>query len=342
MASPAAHLARTTAHGLPLVRGAVGRGLGRVFGPPPFDVTGAADAGDPGLFGPGSASWRVIAEPAAIVGGLRSLLVQLTHPLAMAGVADHSGFRDDPLGRLRRTSGYVTTLTFGSAREALAVTREVRRVHRTVQGTAPDGRPYRAVDPHLLAWVSLAMTSSMLVTDAAYGLDPVDVAIADAFVAEQSRGAALLDPRVDLAALETDPDAVAAFRRGALPLPMIEEGTLPTTVAELEGALTRFRSELAVGEQGRRALRFLLWPDVPPAVRGAYLPLLAAALATLPPDLRRLLGVPAWRAPAAAVRIQARAGLALLRVATGPSPNVAAATRRAAGTGTETDAHASG
>ena len=71
------------------------------------------------LCGPGSASWRVIGEPAAIAGGLRALLLQVAHPLAMAGVADHSAFRTDPLGRLHRTSAYVTASTFGSTPEAL-------------------------------------------------------------------------------------------------------------------------------------------------------------------------------------------------------------------------------
>ncbi len=318
---------RVVPRGVPGVRGAVRGTLRRAFGPPPFDP--AADLGDPGLFGPGSASWRVVGEPAAIVGGIRSLVVQLTHPLAMAGVADHSAFRDDALGRLRRTSAYVTVLTVGSTREAFAVTRAVRRAHAGVRGTAPDGRAYAAGDPHLLAWVGIAFTSSLLATDRAYAASPVGPAEADAFVAEQSRGAALLDPRVDLAAIEHDADALVALRAGELPLPMIEDGSLPTSVAELDRALGRYREELRVDDQGREALSFLLWPNVPAGIRAGYLPLLAGALATIPRDLRDLLGVPGGRVTAAAVRANTRAALTALRLATGPSPGVALARARA-------------
>jgi hypothetical protein len=320
-------LGRAAPHGVPLLRDGVRLALGRVFGPPPFDPE--ADPGDPGLFGPGSASWPILAEPAAIVGGIRALLVQLTHPLAMAGVAEHSAFRSDAIGRLRRTSGYVTALTFGTTREALEVTRLVRRAHAGVRGHARDGRPYAADDPHLLAWVSIAMTASMLATDAAYAPTPADAATRDRFVAEQARGAALLDPRVDLVTLATDADAIVALQRGELPLPMVEDGSLPVSVSDLEAALAWYRAELTVDDEGRDALRFLLWPPLTPAARLGYLPLLTGALATLPPDLRRILGVPHGWVAAAAARTNTRATLGLLRAAVGASPAVAAATARA-------------
>jgi uncharacterized protein (DUF2236 family) len=291
----------------------VHRGLAAVFGPPPFDP--GAHAGDPGLFGPGSASWRVVGEPAAIVGGLRGLLVQLLHPAAMAGVADHSDFRADPIDRLQRTSAYVVGTTFGSVPEVLALAGRVRAVHTRVVGTTPDGRPYTAGDPHLLAWVSVALTSSFLATDRAYALRPVDAATADRFVAEQSRAAALLDPRVDLAGDLTR-------------LPMLDDGTLPSSVVELDATLARFQPELAVGPQARAALRFLLWPDIAVRIKAGYLPVLAGALASLEPAQARLLGVPRPRLPAAAVRVQVRALLTGLRLASGPSPSVRAATQR--------------
>lgn len=312
---------------MPVLRAGVRSVLGRVFGGPPFDLHG--EPGDPGLFGPGSASWRILAEPAAIVGGVRSLLLQLTHPLAMAGVAEHSAFRSDALGRLQRTSGYVTTLAFGTTREAFGVTRAVRAAHATVRGRARDGRPYAADDPHLLAWVSIAMTASMLATDAAYAPDPADGDTRDRFVAEQARGAALLDPRVDLAGLSSDPDALVALHHGTLPLPMVEDGSLPTSVADLEAALRWYRAELAVDDEGREAVRFLLHPPLPGAARLGYRPVLTGALATLPPDVRALLGVPRGRLAATAARTNTRLALTLLRAATGPSPAVAAATARA-------------
>jgi uncharacterized protein (DUF2236 family) len=306
-------------NGLPGARWALRIGLERVFGPP-SPVSTDQDPADPGLFGPGSASWQVIAEPAAIVGGVRALLVQLLHPLAMAGVADHSQYGTDPIGRLQRTSAYVTRTTFGTSEEVLEVARRVRLTHRRVQGTAPDGRPYRASDPELLAWVSIALTSSFLATDAAYATDPVSRTRADAFVAEQSRGAALLDPRVDLGAIARDRGARDALCRGTLPLPLIEEGLLPTTSAQLQTRIDDLRPSLEVNEQGREALRFLLWPHLGPVLRTAYLPILAGAVATLDGDLRRRLGIRIPQVATVPMRGQTRLTLGTLRTIAGTSP----------------------
>lgn len=321
-------LASAVPEGVPVARDVVRFGLGRVFGPPPFDPH--RDDGDPGLFGVGSASWRVLGEPAAIVGGVRALLVQLLHPHAMAGVADHSQFRDDPLGRLQRTSGYVTTTTFGSTTEALGVARLVRRVHGPVRGVAPDGQPYDAADPHLLAWISIALTSSFLATDRAFAPSPVDGAIADAFVAEQARAAALLDPRVDLDALEADDGALAALRAGQLSLPMLDDGSLPVTESGLAQRLADYRDELRVDEAGRETLRFLLWPQLPAPVKAGYLPLVAGAVATLAPEQRRVAGLPANGVVTWPLLAQARATLTALRATTGVSPSQRAAAERAA------------
>jgi hypothetical protein len=200
------------APGLPVIRDAVRRVLTRMFGPPPFDPD--RDPGDPGLTGPDSPSWRVIGEPAAIAGGIRGLLTQVSHPLAMAGVYDHSAFREDPLGRLQRTSAYVTTSAFGSTAEAIAIAGRVRAVHPRVVGTAPDGRPYRADDPRLLVWVSIALTSSFLATHRLWSPDVLTPAEEDRFVAEQSRIGALLDPEVDLRMLR-DPESARRSARGA-------------------------------------------------------------------------------------------------------------------------------
>lgn len=326
--SPTRWIAGAAPAGVPGVRHILRGGMGRVFGPPLFDP--AADLGDPGLLGVDAASWSVLGEPAAIVGGVRALLVQMLHPHAMAGVADHSRFRDDPLGRLRHTSAYVTATAFGSTVQALAAAQAVRRVHSVVRGTAPDGRAYRADEPHLLAWVSLALTSSFLATDRAFAPRPVGAADADVFVAEQSRAGALLDPRVDLAALASDHDALTELRAGTLALPMIDDGTLPTNVAELTAGLAAFRPELAVANQGRQALRFLAWPPVPPTIRAAYLPMFTGAAATLEPWQRRLLGLPATQVAAWPLRASTRALLAAFRLSTGVSPSLAAARRRIA------------
>lgn len=316
--------------GLPLGGRLIRSGLGRAFGPPPFDLSAAP--GDPGLFGPASASWPIISEPAAIVGGIRALLVQLLHPLAMAGVADHSRFRNDALGRLQRTSAYVTATTFGAMPEVFAATAAVRRAHRRVVGFAPDGRAYRAGDPHLLAWVSVALTSSFLQTHRLYALPRLSPDVADRFVAEQSRASALLDPRVDLAPLARDPHALEELRAGTLPLPMLQDATLPQSVAELDDLLRGYAMEWEVNDQARQALRFLRWPDIPHALRAAYLPLFAGAAASLERDQRRLLGLrlgPAVRP----MQAQTRATLVAMRVAAGTSPSLDAARRRASAPG---------
>ena len=312
--------------GLPFTSRIIRGGLGQAFGPPAFDLS--ADPGDPGLFGPGSASWAVISEPAAIVGGIRALLVQLLHPLAMAGVADHSRFRNDALGRLQRTSAYVTATTFGATREVFNATAAVRGVHRRVVGTAPDGRPYRADDPHLLAWVSIALTSSFLRTHRLYATPRLHADVADRFVAEQSRAGALLDPRVDLAALRQDADAVAALQAGRLPLPMLRDRTLPQSVAELEARSAEYATEWDVNDQALQALRFLRWPDVPPALRAGYLPRFAGAVASLEPAQRRMLGL-RMGAAARPVQAQTRVALLAMRIAAGASPALEAARRRA-------------
>ena len=112
---------------------------------------------------PADAAIRTVHGDAAMfVGGLRALVLQALHPLAMAGVAGHSGYRGDPWGRLQRTSRFLAATTFGPADVAERTVARVRAVHRTVRGTAPDGRPYRADDPHLLRWVHVAEVDSFL------------------------------------------------------------------------------------------------------------------------------------------------------------------------------------
>jgi uncharacterized protein (DUF2236 family) len=315
------------APGLPVVRDAVRRVLTRMFGPPPFDPD--RDPGDPGLTGPGSPSWRVIGEPAAIAGGIRGLLTQVSHPLAMAGVFDHSAFREDPLGRLQRTSAYVTTSAFGSTAEAIAVAGRVRAVHPRVVGTAPDGRPYRADDPRLLVWVSIALTSSFLTAHRLWSPDVLTPEEQDRFVAEQSRIGALLDPAVDLRMLR-DPDVREEFRSGALDdeLALIGPDHLPLTVAELDTVLASFVPEIGINYQGREALAFLRWPPIPKVARAGYQSLLLGAIGSLSPSLRHALELDRTARVAPALRAQAGLTLNVFRLTTGTSPSMRAAHER--------------
>jgi uncharacterized protein (DUF2236 family) len=116
------------------------------------------DAADDGFFGPASVTWRVSADLASPVAGLRSLLMQALHPLAMAGVDQHSDWRRDPVGRLAATSAYLATITFGERAAAVRAAARVRRIHDHVAGVdTVTGRPYAAGDPALLLWVHAAL-----------------------------------------------------------------------------------------------------------------------------------------------------------------------------------------
>ena len=119
--------------------------------------------GDPGLFGPGSMVWRVNGEIVVVLGAGRALLMQISHPLVAAGVADHSDFGVDAFARLWRTIDTVLTVAFGDTEQAAAAADRVTEIHRVVVGTR-DGRPYRALDPDLLLWVHATLVDTALVT----------------------------------------------------------------------------------------------------------------------------------------------------------------------------------
>jgi uncharacterized protein (DUF2236 family) len=138
---------------------------------------------DAGLFGPQSLVWRVNRDRAFPLAGMRSLMVQALHPLAMAGVADHSDWRRDPFGRLAATSGYVLTVTYGDTAAANAAAARVRAVHTRVRGIdGVTGLAYSAEDPELLLWVHAGMVDSIVTVVQRYGrgLEPAD---ADRYVA---------------------------------------------------------------------------------------------------------------------------------------------------------------
>ncbi len=121
------------------------------------------DPANDGFFGPASVTWQVSTDLATPVAGLRSLLMQALHPLAMAGVDQHSGWRQDPIGRLAATSAYVATITFAERAVAERAAARVRRIHDHVTGVdAVTGRPYAAGDPALLLWVHVALVESNL------------------------------------------------------------------------------------------------------------------------------------------------------------------------------------
>jgi uncharacterized protein (DUF2236 family) len=119
--------------------------------------------GDDGFFGPASITWRANGDLSAPVGGLRALLIQALHPLAMAGVDQHSDWRNDPIGRLAATSRYLATVSFGEKAAASRIAASVRKIHEKVAGTDSfTGKHYAASDPALLLWVHAALVDSTL------------------------------------------------------------------------------------------------------------------------------------------------------------------------------------
>ena len=225
-------------------------------------------SGDEGILGPESVAWRVIGHPVSIVGGLRSLIVQSLHPLAMAGVAQHSDYRRRPLERLRRTSHYVAATTFGDRATAEAAAARVKRVHRRVRGIDPvTGGPYSASDPETQLWVHCVEWHSFLAAYRAYATARLSPEDEDRYISEGAPIAALLD---------------------------VPEESVPRSVAEMREYFAGVRSQLCVSASTRDAIGFVLNPPMTRELLPLQVPLritAAAAVAVIPRDLRRLAGI---------------------------------------------------
>lgn len=218
----------------------------------------------PRWFGPDRPIRRVHGDASMFIGGLRALLLQSLHPLAMAAVEAHSGYRGDPWGRLQRTSTFLAVTTYGTADDAQEAVDRVCAVHERVRGTTSRGESYRAADPHLLGWVHVAEVESFLLAHQRYGVDPLDAAGCDGYIADTARVAEALGV--------TDP---------------------PRHREELAARLGAYRGELRPTREAREAARFiLLHPPLPWAVRGPYAVLAANAVATLPRWARTSLDLP--------------------------------------------------
>lgn len=135
------------------LRTSIGTEIRRIFAEPdgkPMEISRT----DSGLFGPGSMCWQVHGDVTTMmIGGISGLLLQMLDPRVLAGVWDHSTFRQDMRGRLRRTAAFLARTTYGDRDQALAEIARIRRIHDHVSGTLPDGTPYSANDPQALAWV---------------------------------------------------------------------------------------------------------------------------------------------------------------------------------------------
>ncbi len=218
--------------------------------------------GDPGLFGPDSATWRVHADfPGMLAGGLAALMLQTLHPLALSGVWDHSNFREDLVGRLRRTTSFVSGTTYAPREEAQKLIERVRRIHAQVRGTAEDGRPYAADDPHLLTWVHVTEAYSFLQGYRRYSHHRLPHGAADRYYDEVRRVAEALGAR-----------------------------DVPASEAEITTYFRQVRRELVFGARSREVLSVLARVRLPvPAAGLSRDVFLQAGAALLPPWAESLL-----------------------------------------------------
>ncbi len=243
--------------------------------------------GDPGLFGPGSASWEVIGDVATFVGGIRALLIQAAHPEVVAGVADHSSYEHDPLGRLSRTSAYVTATAFGATPEVEQAINVVRRAHGPVRGASHRGLQYSASGPEFAAWVHNVLVDSFLTAFEVFGPGKLAPERADGFAEEQTRLGAMLHV--------TD---------------------LPPTA---DGLADWVGSHPALGgSPGMEAVNaFLRNPPLPMAAKLGYRVLYHAAAATVPERIAGILGITQYPGAIAAGRTL----VSTLRWSMGSSPS---------------------
>jgi len=232
-----------------------------------------------GLFAPDSVSWRVhIDVTGMMVGGVAALMLQMLHPKVLAGVWDHSGFRDDMNARLRGTARFIAQTTFETRASAKAQIARVRHIHDKVAGTLPDGTPYSANDPHLLAWVHVAEATSFLAGWIRYGEPRMSAADQDRYFAEM---------------------AVMAEMLGADPV--------PRSRAEADAIIADFLTELTSDARSREVLHLLLHQKPPSLMLLPFQTLtMSAAVELLPDWARRMHGLATPTLTKPAIRLGTR------------------------------------
>ncbi len=261
-------LAAASTPGLKLrLRSRIASGVTRLTSSESLAIDYSAPPGDPGLFGPAAVCWKVHADfTSMIVGGVSALLLQALHPLALAGVWDHSTFRTDIAGRLRRTATFIAGTTYASRADALALIERVKAIHRRVSGTAPDGRPYAADDPALLTWVHVAEVSSFLAAYLRY-----------------------VDPH--LSAAEQD----RYFAETALIAELLGATDVPKTQAEMAAYFSAQRAALEAGPRTHEVVRVLMRAPAPSAASWpAAQILLGAGVDLLPGWAQQMLELQRW------------------------------------------------
>jgi uncharacterized protein (DUF2236 family) len=237
--------------------------------PLPGEQDAGAQPADDGLFGPDSATWRVMGNPVMWVAGFRAFYLQALHPQVMRGTWQNTAFvhPKEAWGRFVRTTEFVRVRTYGSLAEVERAGRRVRKLHASLRGTAEDGSGYRLDQPPLLLWVHCSEVASYLDVARRSGLrlQPGDL---DTFVDEQRRSAAVVG---------------------------LDPATVPDSAVALDAYFGQIRPELRLTPEARGALLRLLNPPVPTAylpLKLAVPPLTALAFASLPRWARRMYGVP--------------------------------------------------
>ncbi len=241
-------------------------------------------AGDPGWFGPDSVTWRIHADfPGMLSGGLSALMLQALHPRALAGVYDHSNFREDLVGRLRRTTAFVAGTTYAASAQVDPLVERVRAIHRRVRGRTPDGLAYAADDPELLTWVHVTEAHGFLLGYRTY-CQAVPDPMADRYYDEVRRVAEALGAR-----------------------------EVPASQAQVEAYFDRVRPQLRFDARSREVMDVLAQIRLPvPAASLSRNLFLGAATALLPAWATPLLGVGARRQAQARLASVALRGMAPL------------------------------
>ena len=256
--------------------------------PPWLDAVASGEGR--GLYMPDDAPWVVHADLGTLVGGVRALLMQALHPGSLAGVRTHSRYKDDPLGRLAGTIRWLTITTFASHEALAAEASRVNRMHDRVKGqyesSSGESRNYRAADPDLLRWVHIAFMDSFLRSHQIFSDRPIPGG-ADAYV--------------------------RLWSKSVEPLGLTE---VPMNEKELLNWLDHYRGELTVNDDTRDVIQWLRNPPLPISARPVYALLFQSALASLPAEHRKLIGLKSL--PLCVLRPITTTLLKSIRLAIGP------------------------
>ena len=263
--------------------------------PPWLDVIAAGD--EAGFFLPTDAPWVVHADFGTLVGGIRALLMQALHPGSLTGVKNHSRYQSDPLGRLAGTIRWLTITTFGSKTAVLGEASRVNRLHTRVTGEYTTGAgervAYKAADLDLLLWVHIAFMESFLVAHEQFAWREIP------------KGSA-----------ETGADNyVSQWSASVAPLGLT---SVPMSRAEMDATIAQIYETglLAASDDTFSVVEFIKNPPLPTLAIPIYRLLFDAAVLSLKPEFRKLLGLkskPAW-----IIRPLTRWTLRLMRLAIGP------------------------